>query len=135
MILTVCGGSLRRVVDIGSEGQLFFGAGDFESMVQLTCDEIKAVAGTTVIDVTNPVDTPEPPSTLPSTSERAVVGTASDVLSGVDWSLDRKPKFIVDVMLGRLAKWLRLVGYDTLAVTSTDSRCAVPMLLLVAVFC
>jgi uncharacterized protein len=26
----------------------------------------------------------------------------------------RKPKFIVDFMLGRLAKWLRIFGYDTL---------------------
>lgn len=26
----------------------------------------------------------------------------------------KKPKFIVDFMLGRLAKWLRILGYDTL---------------------
>ena len=26
----------------------------------------------------------------------------------------RKPKFIVDFMLGRLAKWLRILGYDTI---------------------
>jgi len=27
---------------------------------------------------------------------------------------DKKPKFIVDFMLGRLAKWLRIFGYDTI---------------------
>ncbi|MFP4459284.1 MAG: Mut7-C RNAse domain-containing protein [Candidatus Zixiibacteriota bacterium] len=28
--------------------------------------------------------------------------------------MEKKPKFVCDVMLGRLAKWLRMLGYDTL---------------------
>lgn len=115
---------VRLVVDIGAEGELFFGAGDFESMVQLTSDEVKLVARAAVIDVTNPVDAPEPTMSAPQPPCGAA-GTGFPPISHAvldDWSLDKKPKFIVDVMLGRLAKWLRLVGYDTLAVTSTDSR-------------
>jgi uncharacterized protein with PIN domain len=32
------------------------------------------------------------------------------------------PRFIADVMLGRLAKWLRLLGYDTLYSPEFDDR-------------
>jgi len=32
--------------------------------------------------------------------------------------MDEQNKFIVDAMLGSLAKWLRLLGYDTLYSTS-----------------
>jgi uncharacterized protein with PIN domain len=31
-----------------------------------------------------------------------------------------EPKFIVDFMLGRLAKWLRMLGYDTVYFTGRD---------------
>ena len=34
----------------------------------------------------------------------------------------KKPKFIVDFMLGRLAKWLRIFGYDTLYVDKAFSE-------------
>ena len=30
------------------------------------------------------------------------------------------PKFVVDVNVGRLAKWLRVIGYDTLFVPDVD---------------
>ena len=33
-----------------------------------------------------------------------------------------KPCFLVDLMLGRLSKWLRILGYDTLYFRDTDSR-------------
>lgn len=32
------------------------------------------------------------------------------------------PRFIADVMLGRLARWLRLIGYDTLYSPAFDDR-------------
>jgi uncharacterized protein with PIN domain len=28
--------------------------------------------------------------------------------------MDTEPRFVVDVNVGRLAKWLRVMGYDTL---------------------
>jgi uncharacterized protein with PIN domain len=31
-----------------------------------------------------------------------------------------RPRFLADVMLGKLAKWLRLLGYDTLYSTNAD---------------
>ncbi len=34
----------------------------------------------------------------------------------------KKPKFIVDFMLGRLAKWLRIFGYDTMYVDKAFSE-------------
>jgi len=34
----------------------------------------------------------------------------------------KKPKFLVDFMLGRLAKWLRILGYDTLYVDKAFSE-------------
>lgn len=34
--------------------------------------------------------------------------------------MDSKYRFICDVMLGRLAKWLRLIGYDTLYFRAID---------------
>ncbi len=33
---------------------------------------------------------------------------------------DSSPRFIVDVMLGRLARWLRVLGYDTLYSSEMD---------------
>jgi len=33
---------------------------------------------------------------------------------------DQPPRFLVDAMLGRLAKWLRILGYDTLYDPSWD---------------
>ncbi|MFA5353224.1 MAG: Mut7-C RNAse domain-containing protein, partial [Thermodesulfovibrionales bacterium] len=33
-----------------------------------------------------------------------------------------KPRFIVDVMLGGLARWLRAMGYDTLYFNDIDDR-------------
>lgn len=35
-------------------------------------------------------------------------------VSGQTQSVDGCPKFVVDVMLGRLAKWLRIAGFDVL---------------------
>lgn len=32
-----------------------------------------------------------------------------------------KPRFIADAMLGKLARWLRLLGYDTLYLTEEDT--------------
>ena len=32
----------------------------------------------------------------------------------IDPASSQEPRFIVDVMLGKLAKWLRILGYDTL---------------------
>ncbi len=32
------------------------------------------------------------------------------------------PRFIADVMLGRLSKWLRIIGYDTLYYSMIDDR-------------
>lgn len=38
-------------------------------------------------------------------------------------NLDSNPKrFLADVMLGRLAKWLRIIGYDTLYFRDMDDR-------------
>ncbi|MBW2064635.1 MAG: hypothetical protein JRJ03_06830 [Deltaproteobacteria bacterium] len=34
----------------------------------------------------------------------------------------KEPKFLVDVMLGKLAKWLRILGYDTEYVKSTSAQ-------------
>ena len=37
--------------------------------------------------------------------------------------MDPNPKrFLADVMLGRLAKWLRILGYDTLYFRDMDDR-------------
>ena len=40
----------------------------------------------------------------------------------MDWTavLAMEPKFIVDVNVGRLAKWLRDIGYDTLFIPEVD---------------
>jgi uncharacterized protein len=38
---------------------------------------------------------------------------------GVD---ERRPRFVVDTMLGRLARWLRAVGYDTLYPGQVEDR-------------
>ncbi|MCB4790892.1 MAG: Mut7-C RNAse domain-containing protein [Elusimicrobia bacterium] len=35
---------------------------------------------------------------------------------------DKEPKFLVDFMLGRLAKWLRIFGYDTEYALKTGNR-------------
>lgn len=35
---------------------------------------------------------------------------------------DPAPRFVVDVMLGRLARWLRVLGYDTLYPRGVDDR-------------
>ncbi|MCX7956846.1 MAG: Mut7-C RNAse domain-containing protein [Endomicrobia bacterium] len=34
--------------------------------------------------------------------------------------MNNKPKFIVDFMCGRLAKWLRIIGYDTVFYNDTS---------------
>ena len=33
-----------------------------------------------------------------------------------------KPRFLVDVNVGRLAKWLRVIGYDALYIPDADDR-------------
>ena len=36
--------------------------------------------------------------------------------------MSERPHFVADVMLGKLAKWLRLLGYDTLYFRDSDDR-------------
>lgn len=36
--------------------------------------------------------------------------------------MDPEPRFVVDAMLGRLARWLRLLGYDALYDPAADDR-------------
>src|SRR5207245_5307383 len=37
-------------------------------------------------------------------------------------ALDLRPRFVADVMLGRLARWLRALGYDTAYVRDASDR-------------
>jgi uncharacterized protein with PIN domain len=42
-----------------------------------------------------------------------------------DKNPDPAPRFVVDAMLGRLARWLRVLGYDTLYSTDADDAALV----------
>lgn len=120
----------RSQLDVA--GDLLFGAGSETAMIRLKFEEVVRVTDARVANIADPVAPepaaaaepppplsaippstggsrpPSPPSAAPAAAAAAVPHSPQSLLA-----LHRTPRFLVDNMMGRLVRWLRVVGVDT----------------------